>query len=249
MKTYDHIVIGGGVIGCSLAYRLAKEGVSVAVFDAGKAPLLAQAFLKAAMNAGAHIYEETKVFRLLIQQDRIVGITTSIGLFHATQVTIAAGVWSSHILDTTEFSLPVTPVKGECLSIRLAGPAPVKTVFAVDGCYIVPKRNKEMLIGATSIPGSFDTAVTVRGILSLLERSSRLLPVLRDGAIHRTWVGVRPQAADHLPVMGSHPFIDGLYVCTGHYRNGSLLSPFAPARFNTRICATYNSDTISPILQ
>lgn len=389
MKTYDHIVIGGGVIGCSIAYRLAKEGVSVAVFDAGKAgqasmaaggmlgaqneferenpllgialesrgmfphlrdellsetgidmelrtagliktaatkqdrgelyrqyhflsekdpsiqwlepkevpeiepcmtsqtagaiflekdhqvkaPLLAQAFLKAAVNAGAHVYEETKAVRLLSQQNRIVGIDTSIGSFHAAQVTIAAGAWSSHLLADTGFSLPVIPVKGECLSIRLAGPAPVKTVFAVDGCYIVPKRNKEMLIGATSIPGSFDTSVTARGILSLLQRAYRLFPVLGDGTIHRTWAGVRPQTADHLPVMGAHPFIDGLYICTGHYRNGILLSPitgilmkdyvngcqethelltpFAPARFsdlsgvsNLGVRVPYSSDTV-----
>lgn len=341
MKVYDHIVIGGGVIGCSIAYRLAEAGLRVAVFDAGragqasmaaggmlgaqneferenplleialesramfpqlrdellystgidielrtagliktaateqewselrqqyqfltdkdpsiqwlepeevpevepcmtsqtagaiflekdhqvKAPLLAEAFLKAAMNAGVHVYEETKALRLLIQQNRVLGIDTSIGSFHATQVTMAAGAWSSHLLADTIFSLPVIPVKGECLSIRLAGPAPVKTVFAVDGCYIVPKRNKEMLIGATSIPGSFDTSVTAGGILSLLQRASRLLPVLSDGIIHRTWAGVRPQAADHLPVMGSHPFINSLHICTGHYRNGILLSP------------------------
>ncbi|MBD8005395.1 glycine oxidase ThiO [Bacillus norwichensis] len=351
MKTYDHIIIGGGVIGCSIAYRLAKEGLSVAIFDAGKAgkasmaaggmlgaqneferenpllkmalesrmmfptlrdellfetgidielrtagliktaateserddlhrqfrflsekdpsiqwlepkevpeiepcmtsrtagaillekdhqvkaPLLAQAFLRAAKNSGVHVYEETKVRRLVIQQDQITGIDTSSGWFHAAQVLVAAGAWSSSLLNETGFSLPVIPVKGECLSIRLAGPAPVKTVFAVDGCYIVPKRNKEMLIGATSLPGSFDTSVTARGILSLLKRASRLLPVLQDGAVERTWAGVRPQAADHLPVMGSHPFIEGLHICTGHYRNGILLSPITGIRMKEYI--------------
>jgi len=351
LKAYDHIIIGGGVIGCSIAYRLAKEGLSVAIFDAGKAgkasmaaggmlgaqneferenpllemalesrmmfptlrdellsetgidielrtaglvktaatesdrdelhrqyrflsekdpsiqwlepeevpevepcmtsrtagaillekdhqvkaPLLARAFLKAAKNAGVHVYEETKVLRLVIQQGQISGIDTSIGRFQTTQVMVAAGAWSSSLLAETGFSLPVIPVKGECLSIRLAGPAPVKTVFAVDGCYIVPKRNKEMLIGATSLPGSFDTSVTARGILSLLKRASRLLPVLQDGAVDRTWAGVRPQAADHLPVMGSHPFIEGLHICTGHYRNGILLSPITGIRMKEYI--------------
>ncbi|WP_342032854.1 FAD-dependent oxidoreductase [Priestia aryabhattai] len=90
----------------------------------------------------------------------------------------------------------------ECLSIRLNDAAPVKTVFAVDGCYMVPKRNKEVLIGATSIAGSFDTSVTARGMLSLLQRASHLLPVLNEGTIERTWAGVRPQAANQLPVMG-----------------------------------------------
>jgi glycine oxidase len=89
-----------------------------------------------------------------------------------------------------------------------------------------------------------------------LERASRLLPVLNEGAVERTWAGVRPQAVDHLPVMGPHPSIEGLYICTGHYRNGILLSPitgvlikdyitgcpeaqkrltpFAPARFSIK---------------
>ncbi|MBE5098515.1 glycine oxidase ThiO [Priestia aryabhattai] len=341
MHVYDHIIIGGGVIGCSIAYRLAKEGLSVAIFDAGKAgkasmaaggmlgaqneferenplmemalesramfpllrdellsesgidielrkagllktaakeadrddlnkqfqflskkdasiqwlepeevpevepymtsqtagaiflekdhqvkaPLLAQAFLKAALNAGVHIYEETTVLQLLIRQDRIVGIDTPIGSFYTGQVVNAAGAWSSQILAQTGFSLPVIPVKGECLSIRLNDAAPVKTVFAVDGCYMVPKRNKEVLIGATSIAGSFDTSVTARGMLSLLQRASHLLPVLNEGTVERTWAGVRPQAADQLPVMGPHPSIEGLHICTGHYRNGILLSP------------------------
>lgn len=341
MHVYDHIIIGGGVIGCSIAYRLAKEGLNVAIFDAGKAgqasmaaggmlgaqneferenplmeialesramfpllrdellsesgidielrkagllktaakeadrddlqeqfqflskkdasiqwlepeevpevepcmtsqtagaiflekdhqvkaPLLAQAFLKSALNAGVHIYEETTVLRLLTRQGCIVGIDTSIGAFYTGQVVNAAGAWSSQLLAETDFSLPVIPVKGECLSIRLNDVAPVKTVFAVDGCYMVPKRNKEVLIGATSIPGSFDTSVTARGVLSLLQRASRLLPVLNEGTVERTWSGVRPQAVDHLPVMGPHPSIEGLYICTGHYRNGILLSP------------------------
>ncbi|WP_280166084.1 glycine oxidase ThiO [Priestia aryabhattai] len=372
MHVYDHIIIGGGVIGCSIAYRLAKEGLSVAIFDAGKAgqasmaaggmlgaqneferenplmeialesramfphlrdellsesgidielrkagllktaalegdrddlheqfqflskkdasiqwlepeevpevepcmisqtagaiflekdhqvkaPLLAQAFLKAALNAGVHIYEETTVLRLLTRQDRIVGIETPIGPFYTGQVVNAAGAWSSQILAQTGFSLPVIPVKGECLSIRLKDEAPVKTIFAVDGCYMVPKRNKEVLIGATSIADSFDTSVTARGMLSLLQRASHLLPVLNEGTVERTWAGVRPQAADQLPVMGPHPFIEGLHICTGHYRNGILLSPitgilikeyitgcpeaekrltpFAPARFSIK---------------
>lgn len=341
MRIYDQIIVGGGVIGCSIAYRLAKEGLHVAVIDgrragqastaaggmlgaqnefekenplldialesrkmfadlqeellsetgidielrkaglmktaaeekereelldqyhflrqrdpsikwleaeevpevepcmtdqtAGaiflekdhqvKAPLLAKALLQAAVHSGVDLYEETQVNRLLIQQGRIVGVSTSAGHLHAAQVVVAAGAWTSELLVDTGLSLPVIPVKGECLSIRLPDDAPVKTVFAVDGCYIVPKRNREMLIGATSLPNSFDTTVTAGGIRSLLERAARLIPVLDQGEISRTWCGVRPQAADRLPVMGSHPFVEGLHICTGHYRNGILLSP------------------------
>ncbi len=341
MNTHDYLLIGGGVIGCSIAYRLAQAGYAVALFDSGtagkasvaaggmlgaqneferenplmeialesrdmfpdlrdelleesgidiefrkagllkvaasvedrpalmaqhqflsrkdssvlwlepdevpsaepkmtahtagaiylekdnqvKAPLLAHALLQAAVNAGVHVYEHSKVQGLLIENGQAFGVKTELGTFFAERIINAAGAWSSSLLTETGFAPPVTPVKGECVSVKLKNDAPVKTVFAVDGCYIVPKRNNEMLIGATSTPDSFDPSVTAGGIRSLLNRAACLLPILDTGTIERTWSGVRPLAADHLPVIGPHPFIDGLYLCTGHYRNGILLSP------------------------
>ncbi len=341
MNRYDYLIAGGGVIGCSIAYRLAKSGLSVAVFDAGsagtasraaggmlgaqnefefenplmdiaiesramfaglqeelleesgidielrqagllkvaasendlpalleqygflngkdasvqwlephevplaepcmsdktagaiylekdtqvKAPLLAKAFLLSAVNAGVHVYEQTPVQQLVVENGQVCGAKTSIGTIQANRVINAAGAWSGDLFKETGFTPPVIPVKGECISIKLNGEAPLKTVFAVDGCYIVPKRNKEMLIGATSYPNSFDTSVTAGGIRSLLNRAAHLLPVLNEGTIERTWSGIRPQARDQLPVIGAHPFVSGLYLCTGHYRNGILLSP------------------------
>ncbi|WP_050182324.1 glycine oxidase ThiO [Domibacillus robiginosus] len=341
MNKYEYILIGGGVIGCSIAYRLAKSGFSVALFDSDsagkasmaaggmlgaqnefecenplmeialesrdlfpdlrdelfeesgidiefrkagllkvaaseedrdsllaqyrflagkdatvswlepqdvpkkepqltsltagaiylekdnqvKAPLLAFALLRSAVNAGVHVYEHTAIHELIIQNGQVLGVKTKSSNVYASRVINTAGAWSSALLEGTGFTPPVIPVKGECVSIKLSKEAPVKTIFAVDGCYIVPKRNNEMLIGATSTPHSFDPSVSAGGIRSLLNRAARLLPILDTGTIERTWSGVRPQAADHLPVIGAHPFVDGLYICTGHYRNGILLSP------------------------
>jgi len=36
---------------------------------------------------------------------------------------------------------------------------------------------------------------------------------------------LRPWAPDNLPVLGAWPGIEGLYVATGHFRNGILLAP------------------------
>ncbi|MGQ0422014.1 FAD-dependent oxidoreductase, partial [Bacillus sp. HC-Mk] len=42
-----------------------------------------------------------------------------------------------------------------------------------------------------------------------------------------TWAGLRPQSNHEAPYMGEHEEIKGLYACTGHYRNGILLSPIS----------------------
>ncbi len=53
-----------------------------------------------------------------------------------------------------------------------------------------------------------------------------------EGSKGRTWQGVdyrgaglRPRAADELPVLGKTGETDGLFFATGHYRNGILLAP------------------------
>ena len=43
--------------------------------------------------------------------------------------------------------------------------------------------------------------------------------------IARTWCGFRPWAPDSLPVLGPWPGVAGLFVATGHFRNGILLAP------------------------
>jgi glycine oxidase len=40
-----------------------------------------------------------------------------------------------------------------------------------------------------------------------------------------SWAGLRPRAADTLPVLGPCAEIAGVFYATGHYRNGILLAP------------------------
>ena len=51
-----------------------------------------------------------------------------------------------------------------------------------------------------------------------------LVPALRAAEFTRAWSAFRPYTPDELPVIGATP-IRGLWLATGHYRNGILLSP------------------------
>lgn len=159
--------------------------------------------------------------RIITQHVRKItatSVVTDNASYPFTQLIVAAGAWSKQLLP----HLPLYPVKGECMMVKTAH-TPSTTVFAADGCYIVPKRNNEVLIGATSYPNEVDPNVTVGGILSLLTRATAMMPSLKDATIIESWCGVRPQTADGLPIIGA--ISPTLYVCTGHYRNGILLSP------------------------
>src|ERR1041384_6540953 len=61
-----------------------------------------------------------------------------------------------------------------------------------------------------------------------------------------TWAGLRPRAADGLPVLGPCGEIDGLFYATGHYRNGILLAPLTGELISESIVAGKASPLLAP---
>lgn len=58
----------------------------------------------------------------------------------------------------------------------------------------------------------------------ILNAAIELAPSLANAEIVETWAGLRPATPDNLPILGPTD-IDGLFIATGHYRNGILLAP------------------------
>ena len=50
------------------------------------------------------------------------------------------------------------------------------------------------------------------------------LPAIEELPIAEMWVGFRPTSRDDAPILGPGP-VEGLYLATGHHRNGILLAP------------------------
>jgi glycine oxidase len=186
---------------------------------------LSLAFAKAASAYGAELREYTEVISLVTENDRVCGVITNRGTIDANIVIVAAGAWSARLLKQTGLELHMYPVKGECFSVITEQPLLEATVFAKNGCYIVPKKENRLLIGATSTPNMFDKQASVQGIYRLLERAQQIMPKLAEAKWEKAWAGIRPQTGDGLPYIGEHPCYRGLWAATGHYRNGILLSP------------------------
>ena len=65
---------------------------------------------------------------------------------------------------------------------------------------------------------------TPEGIRFLLNAARQLAPQLEDCALEASWAGLRPATPDGLPILGRTP-LPNLFVATGHFRNGILLTP------------------------
>lgn len=186
---------------------------------------LTEAFAKSAENLGTVIHEGVEVHSFIKENGQVTGVKSSKGDFHAAQVVLATGAWASHLLNDTGLNVPIFPVKGECFSVKPSKQIITRTIFSDKRCYLVPKKSGEIYIGATMIPDTFDQTVTAGGISTILERAIKLVPDIQHAEFKEIWAGVRPQTGDGFPYIGEHPSLKGLFVASGHFRNGILLSP------------------------
>lgn len=153
----------------------------------------------------------------------VTGVRLDSGEAAATEtVVVAAGAWAG-ALDLPR-PLPVRPVRGQIVVLRLVPPALQRVTWG-PGCYLVPRADGRLLVGATVEEAGFVVATTAEATRRLLECAIRVVPALAGAEIQGFQVGLRPATPDGLPVIGADPATPGLHFATGHFRNGVLLAP------------------------
>ncbi|NJS15907.1 MAG: glycine oxidase ThiO [Nostocaceae cyanobacterium CSU_2_110] len=183
---------------------------------------LFQTLLTAAEILGVEIQEGITVKGIIQQQGQVTGLQTNAGTLSASVYVLATGAWSNQLLP-----LPVRPVKGQMLSLKvpLSTPElPLGRVLFGENIYIVPRRDGRIIIGATCENVGFTDGNTPLGIQSLLTAAIRLYPQLQNYPIEELWWGFRPTTPDELPILGNS-WCKNLIFATGHHRNGILLTP------------------------
>ncbi|MBY6037292.1 glycine oxidase ThiO [Fictibacillus nanhaiensis] len=193
---------------------------------------LTEAFMMSAQNRGAEIREQTKVVSFIKNQSEVTGVVTESETIHAHNTIIAGGVWSGEL----DPDLEMIPMKGECLSFTTEKPL-LKGTVNYRNCYLVPKKDNRLIIGATTIPHSFQQNVSYNGIFQLMKVAKTIVPSLIDAEFERAWSGIRPQTKRGEPFIGNHEEYERLFVAVGHYRNGILLSPLTGMMMTEQIIA------------
>lgn len=174
-------------------------------------------------RAGVRLIEDSEVTALDTVHGKVIGVLCDSERMSAGLVVVAAGAWSSSLLEPIGLNISIIPARGQMIAVR--GPAcPINRVIHSSKVYVVPRRDGRILIGATVEYAGFKKAVTVDAIKNLLNAAVELVPSLRGFDIVETWSGLRPDTVDHQPILGASAF-DNLFLATGHFRNGILLAP------------------------
>ena len=180
---------------------------------------------------GVRTISETSVESMQVERNRLTGLQTTRGFLSCSTVVLAAGCWTSLIgvsKEETEQKLKsmpqIEPVRGQMLCFD-SRPQLVSHVIYSPRGYLVPRRDGRLLAGSTSESAGFAKHVTAGGMGSILGHAMEIAPGLAHLPMLDSWAGLRPRAADGLPVLGPCGEIEGLFYATGHYRNGILLAP------------------------
>ncbi|WP_152220447.1 glycine oxidase ThiO [Pseudomonas sp. SCB32] len=205
------------------------QGFSRAVYMSGVAnvrnPRLARSLREALVRMpNVSVREQVEVTGFLWTGARVQGVSTAQGDFVADSVVLAAGAWSGQLLAKLGLELPVEPVKGQMILYRCA-PDFLSSMVLAKGRYAIPRRDGHILVGSTLEHAGFDKTPSDEALASLRASAEELIPALAEQEPVKHWAGLRPGSPQGIPFIGEVPGHGGLWLNTGHYRNGLVLAP------------------------
>ena len=185
-------------------------------------PQLLRALVVAIARAGVVVRSGTTVSSLAVENGRCTGVHLSTEKLEADVVVLAAGSWSSLVVGVPAEIPVVRPIRGQLVQLEERPPKLRTIVFAGHG-YIVPRGDGRVICGSTMEDVGHRREVTAAGLAGILAEAIAIAPALGGAEVVRSWCNFRPSAAGGAPLVGASP-LPGLFLATGHHRNGILLA-------------------------
>ena len=207
-----------------------RPGVVGAVMNNESMSLDPASFVKglagAATRCGANRREHTPVKCLVVRDGAVVGVELCDGeVIQAKRVVLAAGVWSSELARAVGARIPMQGGKGYHRDIVQDEPRlTTSCVLAERFIAATPMGGRLRLAGTLEFTG-VNHVIRQKRLEALTIGASEYMTGVEDKPVISEWCGLRPCAADGLPIIGWAPRVEGLCVATGHAMLGMTLGP------------------------
>ncbi len=200
-----------------------------------------QALIQAAETRGARV-EHARVSGLSLCGRSVAGVRLESEIVRTETVVLAMGPWTSAAAEWIGSRVPVSPLKGQILRLRLP-PAAAETRFSdTDGNYMARKADGLVYVGTTEERAGFDETPTAAARRRILRQAGRFVSAVSQAEVVQQTACLRPLSPDGLPILGAAPKLPGAFIATGHGRAGLLLGPGSAAALAAQI--TGESPTI-----
>ncbi|WP_299166089.1 glycine oxidase ThiO [uncultured Arthrobacter sp.] len=191
---------------------------------------LAAALLKAVTSMGQLV--SARASGIERTGDRVTGVVLESGEVLTAGVTIVANGLAAADLTGLPCRLPLRPVYGDILRLRVPAALRPLLTHTVRGLvrgsavYVVPRDDGTVVVGATMREDG-SSAVSAGGVYQLLRDAQQLIPAVAELELEEVLCRARPGTPDNAPLLGAVPDVEGLSIATGFFRHGVLLTPAA----------------------
>ncbi|MDB2580671.1 FAD-dependent oxidoreductase, partial [Candidatus Pelagibacter bacterium] len=187
---------------------------------------------KAARMEGVQIFEKTPVTKILVKNNRIIGVETSEGKIDCEYVVLATGMWSRQIGEDIGVSVPLYPNEHFYIITEPMNDLPKNLPVLRDynDCLYLKEDAGKMLVGIFE-PGA-KNAFKEKGIVPndfsfgefpddfdhfepYLEKSFKRLPILENAGIRKFFSGPESFTPDTQYLLGETPEVSNLFTCCG----------------------------------
>jgi len=186
-------------------------------------------YYKASLKLGVRFLENTKVEKILVKGEKVVGVETTKGKIDADTIVVAAGVWSKEILSTCNIDLPITPERKEiCVTEPVKHFIGPLIIDMKTGAYVGQTVRGEIIgsIAKPEVKGLMPQINTLVWATTWIKSITQVIPSLKYFKIMRAWSGFYNVTPDHSHILGRDPeWPEGLYVHTGYSGHGFMMSP------------------------
>ena len=187
---------------------------------------------KAAKMEGAQIFEKTPVIKILVKNNRIIGVETLNGKIDCEYVVLATGMWSRQIGEDIGVSVPLYPNEHFYIITEPMKDLPkdLPVLRDYNDCLYLKEDAGKMLVGIFE-PGA-KNAFKDKGIVPndfsfgefpddfdhfepYLEKSFKRLPILENAGIRKFFSGPESFTPDTQYLLGETPEVNNLFTCCG----------------------------------
>jgi glycine oxidase len=176
-----------------------------------------------AAQLGARVLQETALLGTIASGDRITGVQTKQGAIACDGVVLATGPWVADTESWLGIRVPVEPLKGEILLLRLPDEMPAYDfTFGLTSLY--RRRENEMWVGVTMTNCGFECTPTTEAREHLWDRAERIMPGIRRARLLGHVAALRPMTASNAPIVDRAAGWQNVHLANGGGSKGVLLS-------------------------
>ncbi|WP_096201079.1 NAD(P)/FAD-dependent oxidoreductase [Bacillus sp. FJAT-45350] len=188
---------------------------------------LRDALINVAKGIGATvIYGEAT---LHVIGNNVTGVKINNQILSAEKVIVTGGAWAKELFEAVGIEFLVSPQKAQIVHLELTGANTNKwpVVMPPNNQYLLAFEDGHIVVGATHEDDKgFDNRVTAGGLHEIFDKALMVAPGLAESTLIETRVGFRPYTPGFLPVIGSLPNYEGVYLANGLGASGLTAGPY-----------------------